>query len=216
MHNEDWYALQVYTGKEKWVASMLDDRGHEVLLLLYTVVQTWSDRRKRIDRPVFPGYIFCHFDPHRRSPILATPGVLKIVSVGRTPLPVSHQEIETMMRIADAGVAAAPVPYLRTGESVIIRGGSLDGTIGRVMAFRKGLRVIVSITLLERSVCLEVDHERLERLPANESSPILPLSPGPIELFYPEAKAFLPVKRFKARPSPIKRSASTARVSAAS
>ena len=82
MYGEDWYALQVYTGKEKWVASMLDERGHEVMLLQYTVVHLWSDRRKRIDRPVFPGYVFCHFDAHLRSPILAVPGVLRIVGFG--------------------------------------------------------------------------------------------------------------------------------------
>jgi transcription antitermination factor NusG len=214
MHGEDWYALQVYTGKEKWVASMLDERGHEVMLLQYTVVHLWSDRRKRIDRPVFPGYVFCHFDAHLRSPILAVPGVLRIVGFGRTPVPIEHHEIEALARIADSGSCVAPVPYLSTGEWVRIRGGALDGMIGRVITFRKGLRVVVSISLLKRSVSLEVDHERLDRLPSNDSLSIPPQQASPEkESSAPETETFLPVKRFTRTPRPVTTIPSTPKVS---
>jgi len=201
MHNGDWYALQVYAGKEKWVASMLDDQGYDVLLLLYTTVQEWSDRHKRIDRPVFPGYIFCNFDPHRRSSILATSGVLRIVSVGRTPVPVDSSEIETLVRIADAGWSLAPFTFLKTGNFVRIRGGALDGTIGRVITFRKGLRVVVSISLLERSVSLEIHYERLESLSSNDSSPIRPQKLIDFDGSSLETEPLLPVKRFSRKPS---------------
>jgi transcription antitermination factor NusG len=204
MHSGNWYALQVYTGKEKWVAATLEERGHQILLLLYTVVRWWSDRRKRIDQPVFPGYVFCHFDPHRRSPILAAPGVLRIVSSGRTPMPLEDREIEALARIANAGCCVAPVPYLRIGEWVRISGGALDGTIGQVMMFRKGLRVVVSISILERSVSLEVSHERLERLSLNNSRPAPPRQTVPFQdCSSPENDVFLPVKRFTGNPRAV-------------
>ena len=66
MNSREWYALQVYTGKEKWVTAALEERGHDPLLLLYTVVSKWSDRRMQIDRAVFPGYVFCDLGLHRR------------------------------------------------------------------------------------------------------------------------------------------------------
>ena len=62
MDSQEWYALQVYTGKEKWVTAALEERGHDPLLLLYTVVSKWSDRRMQIDRAVFYGYVFCDVD----------------------------------------------------------------------------------------------------------------------------------------------------------
>lgn len=200
----EWYVVHVYTQKEKWVTTALKENGHDALLLLYTVVQQWSDRRMQIDRAVFPGYIFCRFDPREQGSILATPGVMRILGVGRKPAPVEPHEIAALLRIAETGHCVTPVPYLMRGEAVTIRGGALDGVTGRLAAFRRGLRVIVSVSLLERAVSLEVDVSRIEPLRSKGPRPnaCTPDTPALAETFPADAEHFLPVKRYKPLNSP--------------
>lgn len=161
MISKEWYALQVYTGREKWVSSYLQQNGHETLLPVSVVISKWSDRQKRIERPVFPGYVFCHFDATRRAPILSVPGVLSIVGRARTPVPIEAHEIAALQKIQKTGYRVETCPYLDTGTWVTIEGGSLDGVIGRLVELKKRYRVMLSVSLLQRSVCLEVDQERL-------------------------------------------------------
>src|SRR2546421_10414546 len=80
-----WFALVVKTQHEKMVASLLDSKGYEQFLPLYSVRRRWSDRIKQLELPLFPGYVFCRFDLNKRLPILVTPAVLLIVGAGRLP-----------------------------------------------------------------------------------------------------------------------------------
>jgi transcription antitermination factor NusG len=197
MTNNGWFAVQVYTGKEKWVSAALEERGHDPLLLLYTETHQWSDRRMRVERAVFPGYVFCRVDPRQRTSVLSVPGVLRIVGVGRKPIPLEVDEVSSLLQIADSGHRVSPAPFLRTGERVVIRGGALDGVVGRLIHFRNGLRVAVSVSLLERAVSLEVDISRLERLASGGSVP--DVARGTVQSVAPaEAGGLWPVKRYKA------------------
>ena len=74
-----WYALQVRTRQEASVSDQLGGQGYERFLPMYKVRRRWSDRIKEMNAPLFPGYLFCRFDPHDRLPILKTPGVIQIV-----------------------------------------------------------------------------------------------------------------------------------------
>jgi hypothetical protein len=58
-----WFAVQVKGTHEKRVATMLDYSGFEWFLPLYERRHHWSDRIKRVELPLFPGYIFCRFGP---------------------------------------------------------------------------------------------------------------------------------------------------------
>src|SRR6185369_14563329 len=97
-----WYALHVRSQHEKIVASTLRGKGYEQFLPLYRTKHRWSDRMKVIERPLFPGYVFCRFDLQKRLPILVTPGVLLIVGVRKTPLPVVESEISALQSIVNS------------------------------------------------------------------------------------------------------------------
>ncbi|MGH9759465.1 MAG: transcription termination/antitermination protein NusG, partial [Blastocatellia bacterium] len=117
----------------------------------------WSDRVKEAEAPLFPGYIFCRFDPYDRLPILQTPGVIQVVGYNRIPAPVDEDEIRTIQALAESGVPNRPCPFLAIGERVRITAGPLCGLEGILTELKGNHRLILSVTLLQRSVAAEID-----------------------------------------------------------
>jgi transcription antitermination factor NusG len=92
-------------------------------------------------------------------PILTTPGVIGILGAGKTPVPVDIEEIEAIRAILRSGLAAQPWPLLRVGSKVYIERGPLAGLEGIVINTDKVYRLIVSVSMLQRSVAVEIDRE---------------------------------------------------------
>ena len=152
-----WYALQVRTRHESGVANYLVGQGYEAFLPLYKCRKRWSDRVKEVQTPLFSGYLFCRFDPQDRLPIMKTPGVMQIVGVNRVPVPVDEAEISAIQALVASGIPNQPWPFLQVGERVRIESGSLCGLEGILMDFKGTQRLVLSITLLQRSVSVEID-----------------------------------------------------------
>lgn len=152
-----WYALQCWVRKEGTIASRLESQGFECFLPKYRCIRQWSDRKKEVEQPLFPGYLFCRFEYSDRRPVVVTPGVLQVVGCNRTPVPVETREIEALQLAVTSQVPSQPWPYLEIGERVRIHTGSLAGLEGILANYKGNHRVVLSISLLQRSVALEVD-----------------------------------------------------------
>jgi transcriptional antiterminator NusG len=152
-----WYALQVRTLHEQSVAAAMRGKGYEEFVPTYERRHRWSDRIRREARPLFPGYVFCRFDPRCRLPILTTPGVRAIVGAGREPVAVDEAEIEAVRRLVRSGLGVEPWPYFNAGDRVEIRDGPLCGVEGVLLEVKRRRRLVVSVTLLHRSVAVEID-----------------------------------------------------------
>jgi len=140
------------------VASVtLRDRGYEEFLPLYRAQRRWSDRVKELELPLFPGYLFCRFDVSDRLPILTTPGVMGIVGFGKTPVPIEPGEIAAIHRVLETGVAAEPWKYIVSGQRVRVEHGALAGLEGIFIETKKDHRLLLSVTLLQRSVAVQID-----------------------------------------------------------
>jgi transcription antitermination factor NusG len=153
-----WYALQVRSRLGSIASATLRGKGYDEFLPLYRSRRRWSDRVKEIELPLFPGYLFCRFDAwDRLLPVLTTPGVIGIVSAGKAPLPVSEEEIEAVRAVLRSGLAAQPWPYLGAGSRIYVASGPLAGLEGIVTNADKVCRLVVSVTMLQRSVAVEID-----------------------------------------------------------
>jgi len=160
---QPWFALHVRTQHEKSVAEYLRGGGYDLILPLYKCRKRWSDRVKEIDSPLFPGYLFCRFNPMERLPILKTPGVIQIVGYNRQPVSVDEVEIRAIQTLMAAGVSNQPWPFLHAGDRVQIESGPLRGVSGILTEFRGQHRLIVSITLLQRAIAVEIDSALVTR-----------------------------------------------------
>ena len=155
-----WYAIQVQSRLGSVASATLRGKGYDEFLPLYRSRRRWSDRTKELELPLFPGYLFCRLDVHDRLlPILTAPGVIGIVSAGKTPIPVDDEEIEAIRAVLRSGLAAQPWPFLQVGSKVYIERGPLTGLEGIIANTDKVYRLIVSVNLLQRSVAVEIDRE---------------------------------------------------------
>jgi len=161
-----WFALRVHTRKEACVASQLGSHGVECFLPLYKSTRKWSDRVKELQQPLFPSYLFSRFNYQDRRAVVMTPGVLQVVGNGRTALPIPDEEISAIQTAVTSGLAHQPWPYVEVGERVRVVYGSLSGLEGILVNFKGSNRVVLSVSLLRRSVAVEMDAAWL--VPAGE------------------------------------------------
>lgn len=158
-NNPKWYAVQVRSRHEDVVARHLRVRGLEAFLPLYRERHRWSDRCEEVDLPLFPGYVFCQFNPLNRLPVLTVPGVVQIVGAGKTLLPIDDSEIAAIQSAVKSGLPTRPSAFLEIGQKVRIDCGPLCGIEGILLGFRGHQRLVLSITLLQRSVAVEINGE---------------------------------------------------------
>jgi transcription antitermination factor NusG len=159
-----WFALQVRTRWESSTALVLSGKGYQTLLPTFKARKRWNGRLREVDAPLFPGYVFCQFNAQNRLPILVTPGVLAVVGRGRIPLPVDDVEIAAIQTVVSSGFRAEPWPYLEVGQKIRIESEALSGLEGILINFKGNHRIVVSVTLLRRSVALEIDRSCVKPL----------------------------------------------------
>jgi transcription antitermination factor NusG len=152
-----WFAVLVRTSREKTANLLLENAGYECFLPISKYMRRWSDRMKELELPLFPGYLFCRMNPHDRLQVLMTPGIMQIVGVGKTPIPVDEEEIAALQRVGKSGLSTMPWPYLEVGHVVRIEDGPLRGLTGIIVKIKSGLKLVLSVSLLQRSVAVEVD-----------------------------------------------------------
>lgn len=155
----EWLAVQVRAGRELFSARHLQARGYDIFLPAYLEQRRWSDRVMTVSRALFEGYVFCRVVALAVGTIISAPGVLRIVGDSSGPLPIPLDEIEALQRISETRLPVRPWPFLQAGQHVRVEAGPLSGTEGVVLTVKDERRLVVSITLLQRSVAVEIAPE---------------------------------------------------------
>ena len=159
-----WFAIHTLPRHEKGIANQLTTTGVENYLPTVTQLHHWSDRRKKVDLPLFPCYTFVHIhpSPEHRVKVLRVPGVIGFVGAARQGIPIPDRQIENIRALLISRIAFDPYPFLKIGQRVRIRGGSLNGIEGILMR-RNGIRrLVISVDSLERSLALCVEGLNVE------------------------------------------------------
>jgi len=159
-----WYALHTRARHEKKVQANLQRTGVTTFLPLMKETRRWSDRRKVVELPLFPCYVFVHMPltAARRLEVLKTPGVLAFVGKNSEAVPIPEQEIEQVRTVVTQKVSFGPSPFLKVGQRIRIRGGALDGMEG-VLSSQKGqAMLIISIEPIQRSIAVSISGYEFE------------------------------------------------------
>jgi transcription antitermination factor NusG len=153
----EWFAFRVRPRHEKKVALQLREEQNQCFLPLTREARRWANRQTHVDLPLLPGYVFCRSHRFGLLPILKTPGVIDVIRVARSPVPIPDEEINALERAINASILIDPCPFVATGQLVTIHSGPLSGVSGIVTDRRNAKQLVLSITLLRRSVLVHVD-----------------------------------------------------------
>jgi transcription antitermination factor NusG len=159
-----WYAVYTCANHEKQVATQFLERNIEHFLPLYDSVRRWADRKKRIQLPLFDGYVFVRIGLRDRMAVLRVPSVVRLVGFNGHPAMLSAQEIDFLKNTLLPQLRAEPHPYLKIGRTVRIVRGALQGAEGVLIRKKKASRVVVAIDLIARAASVEVETADIERI----------------------------------------------------
>lgn len=159
-----WFVVRVRPNCEWKAAASLGGRGFEVLVPDYERIAKRNPRRPA-RLPLFPGYLFCQFDGRSLVPILSAAAVIQVLSRNGLPEPVEHAEILSITTLIDCGMPLQPWPTFERGQQVRIFSGPLSGVEGFVIRDEARTKLVISVSLLQRSVVAEIDRAWVQPTP---------------------------------------------------
>lgn len=165
-----WYAVHTKSRHEDKAYTLLGQKSIETFLPKMEVWSKRKDRRKRIKIPMFAGYLFVAIDDltnERKLDVLKTHGVVRILGKpnSHVPIPVPDAQIEAIKRLIDSNVEIQTCLYPRVGERARIVDGpfkDIEGVVQK-MDVKKNL-FVVSIDLLQRSVAIQIEGFKIEKI----------------------------------------------------
>ena len=160
----NWYAIHTYPRHEKKVATELTQRGVETYLPLVSKLNQWSDRRKLVELPLFPCYTFVRVEStaEARVRVLRVNGVIGLVGASGHGAPIPDNQIEDVRILLKNKIAFDPYPFLKIGQRVRVRGGSLDGLEGILIDRVRNRRLVISVESIERSLSISIEGLEVE------------------------------------------------------
>jgi transcriptional antiterminator NusG len=152
-----WYAVWTRSRHEQVVRTQLDEKHVPAFLPTMRRWSRWKDRKKQIDVPLFPGYVFARFEAGERLSVLKCSGVVSIVSFDGEPAPVPDHEIEGIRTLVESTLPYDPCPTIKTGTLVEVSHGPLKGVVGRLTRKGSQSRLVLSVYLIGQAVSVQVD-----------------------------------------------------------
>jgi len=161
---ESWYAVQTRARHERVVVQRFQEKGLATFLPTYTEMRRWSDRWKSVELPLFSCYVFVKMmaTNEDRLRVLCTDSVFDFVGTPRYGTPIPDDQVEAVRRIVTERMNWETFPFLKIGQRVRIRSGSLAGVEG-ILVSRQGKRsVVVSVDAIQRSLAVRVEGYEIE------------------------------------------------------
>jgi transcription antitermination factor NusG len=160
----NWYAIRTRSRHEKVVERHLQGQGIAVFAPVISKIRQWSDRRKVVELPLFAGYAFVCIapSPEERVRVLKTQGVVDLVGVQGHGTPIPADQIEAVRAVVAANLPLTQHAFLKVGQRVRVRGGSLDGVEGILVGQNGSRSLIISVDPIQRSLSIRIEGYQVE------------------------------------------------------
>lgn len=161
-----WYAVFTRSRQEKVAAATLASLGIAHFLPLLEEERKWTDRKKVIAMPLFPGYLFVRIPRTAESQLAVrkVTGVVNFVGNHSGPLPVPASELESVRALLSRGSGCAPHPFLQAGDRVRVLRGALTGIEGTFIRRGGQSKLVISVEMIQRSVSVNVAASDVEAI----------------------------------------------------
>lgn len=161
--NKKWFAIYVKSRSEKKVLKLLEDIGVESFLPLITRVKQWSDRKKKVEEPLFRSYLFVNIPLSDYYTVLNVNGVVKFITFEKKPVPVPDNQIIAIKEyLNDKELHSIDYEDFKEGELVRIKSGQMKDLIGRFIKINGKHRVIIDIEAVGQSIPINIARSNVE------------------------------------------------------
>ena len=156
--SKSWYAIYVRSRHEKSIHSELQKKGIESSLPLTIVTRQWSDRRKKVEVPLFRGYVFVKIDiKNEKLPVLTTSGVVKFVTFNNVTVPIPEDQMYWLQQMIASDLLLSQEQDFPVGTEIDVMFGPLKGLRGRVKQKNSETRLVVWFDAIMQGVSVEID-----------------------------------------------------------
>src|SRR5271157_3602660 len=154
-----WYALHTRARHEKAIERRLRDQGMETFVPTTMQVHRWSDRKKKVEVPLFSCYVFvrCALTADDRTRVYQVDSVHGFVGTRGSSLPIPDEQIESIQKVLTQTAPWRSYPFLKAGQRVRVRGGAMDGIEGVFLSENGDHSLIISIDAIQRSMAVRID-----------------------------------------------------------
>ena len=157
-----WTAFYTKPRNEKSVAERLERKGYTIYAPLRTTIKQWSDRKKKIQEPLFTSYVFACVDEAQRLQILEDPSIVSNVFWLGKPVVIRNEEIHTIQQFLEEYPSAnANVSCFSKGQDVKIEEGVFKGEAGIVKEVRNS-KIVVQLDSLGFELSAEIHPSKLK------------------------------------------------------
>ncbi|KEO74756.1 UpxY family transcription antiterminator [Anditalea andensis] len=158
-----WYVMYTAPRAEKKVAQRLVENGLEVFLPMVEEVRQWSDRKKKVQRALFNGYLFVKTTKDKLWESLQVQGAVKFVNFSGVHATVRDEEILLIQRVLETGVSVdVEATEIEPGEKVKILGGPLQGFTGECIQKGNQDYFIIRIPGIMQTIMVNLPRKYLE------------------------------------------------------
>lgn len=157
-NNYKWYVLYTQTRCEKRILRRLNQQGIDGFLPLHKVVRQWSDRKKKIEVPLFPNYVFVHIPLKDLIVPLKVPGVIGFVRNGdRHPEVVREKQIEILKHLSSARPIGPIAEFnFNQGDKALVVDGPFKGLNGYLVRQSSANKLIIEVDVINQCLAIEL------------------------------------------------------------
>ncbi|MBQ4398639.1 MAG: UpxY family transcription antiterminator [Bacteroidales bacterium] len=162
-----WHALYVRSRCEKKVLTQLEDMGIQAYLPMISMVKQWSDRRKKVQEPLFKSYVFVFSNDKQYISILNVYGVVKFVCFEKEAVVVPENQILAIKKFVSEYENGEEYKMnndeeLMVGQMVRIINGPMKGLEGRLDTIRNKRHLIVYIDVVGQCIPVHIPRAKVE------------------------------------------------------
>jgi transcription antitermination factor NusG len=157
---KNWYALYTKPRHEFKAKLQLHQLEIENYLPTIKVVKKWSDRKKKIEEPLFRGYIFVFVNERERLLSLNQSTIIKTICFEGKPCIIPQWQIENLQKMLEKNPQVFISDKIEVGAKVKITEGPFSDIIGVVTEYKPGEKYLgVTIDMLYRTVLVRLPKE---------------------------------------------------------
>ncbi|MBK8883958.1 MAG: UpxY family transcription antiterminator [Bacteroidales bacterium] len=162
---EKWYAIYTNPRAEKQVYQRLIEEGVETFLPLQKAYRVWSDRKKLIEKPLIPSYLFVRILVKNFHHVYKQQGVVKFISFEGKPVSIPSKQIDNLKLLvnSDAKIELSSEIFAK-GDNVEVISGSLVGLTGELIRVGNQNRVVIRIDRLDQNLLLKIPKAFLRKV----------------------------------------------------